>query len=77
QSVQISGLERALAPKDSLGAVNSWAEAVQMRNGAWQYAVMTPDLREASYEDFTSINWSTGASSPWVKSFAVKERKVR
>ncbi len=73
QSIQIANLERALAPKTSLEAVNSWAEGVQMRNGAWQYAVMTPDLKKVSYEDFVAMNWSTGTSSPWVKSFEVKE----
>lgn len=73
QSAQISNLERALAPETSLKAVNSWAEGVKMRNGAWQYAIMTPDLKKASYDNFVSMNWSTGTSSPWVKSFDIKE----
>jgi len=73
QSAQISNLEQALTPKSNLEAVNSWAEAVQMRNGAWQYALMTPELKKTSYDDFASMNWSTGTSSPWVKSFEVKE----
>lgn len=73
QSMQISNLERALAPKTALDAVNSWAEAIQTRNGAWQYAVMTPDLEKESHDDFVAINWVTGTSSPWVKSFEVKE----
>jgi len=72
-SMQIARLELALAPKTNLEAVNSWAEAVQMRNGAWQYAVMTPVLKKASYDNFAEMNWSTGTSSPWVKSFDVKE----
>lgn len=73
QSAQISNLQRALAPAESLEAANAWAEGVQTRNGAWQYAVMTPELRKASYEDFAAFNWVTGTSSPWVKSFEVKE----
>jgi hypothetical protein len=74
QSMQIARLETVLAPKTAVDAVNSWAEGVQTRNGAWQYAVMTPDLRKASYDDFVSMNWSTGTSSPWVKSYEVKEQ---
>jgi hypothetical protein len=74
QSVQISNLERALAPKTALDAANSWAEGVRTRNGAWQYAVMTPDLKKNSYDGFVSMNWVTGTSSPWVKSFDVKEQ---
>lgn len=73
QGLRIANLERALEPKNSLKAVNSWAEAVQMRNGAWQYAVMTPELKEKSYAELSSMGWSTGTSSPWVKDFEVKE----
>lgn len=74
QSMQIAQLELALAPKNSLAAVDSWAKAVQGRNGAWQYAVMTPDLKKKSYDNFVSFNWVTGTSSPWVKSYEVKEQ---
>lgn len=74
QSIQISNLERALAPETALDAANSWAEGIQTRNGAWQYAVMTPELRKASYDDFVAFNWVTGTSSPWVKSFEVTEQ---
>jgi len=73
QDLRIANLERALAPKSSLEAVNSWAEAVKTRNGAWQYAVMNPALKERFYEELSSMGWSTGTSSPWVKSFDVKE----
>lgn len=70
---QIAELERALAPKDGLEAVNSWAEALKQRNGAWQYAVMTPELKSASLEELASMGWTTGTSSPWVKEFKVKK----
>ena len=39
-------LEKALAPKSPLAAVEAWAEGVKTRNGAWQYAVLSPELRE-------------------------------
>ncbi|MGI6732537.1 MAG: copper amine oxidase N-terminal domain-containing protein [Anaerovoracaceae bacterium] len=73
-SNRIALLESALAPKSSLSAVNSWAEAVKTRNGAWQYAVMTPDLQEKYYEQFASLNWTTGTSSPWIKEYMVIEK---
>ncbi|MDF3000484.1 MAG: copper amine oxidase family protein [Bacillota bacterium] len=73
QGRQIEALERALAPKDSLGAVNSWAEAVKQRNGAWQYALMTPELKSAFLDELASMGWTTGTSSPWVKEFKVKK----
>lgn len=73
QGRQIAELERALASKDSLGAVKSWAEAVKQRNGAWQYALMTAELKSASLDELASMGWTTGTSSPWVKEFKVKK----
>ncbi|MGI6327455.1 MAG: stalk domain-containing protein, partial [Dethiobacteria bacterium] len=68
QKTRISLLESALAPKDPDAAVKTWAEGVKTRNGALQYAVMAPELKEESYSDFVKMNWSTGTSSPWIKS---------
>lgn len=73
QSVQVSYLEQALAPKSNIDAVNSYAEGMKTRNGAWQYAVMTPELQKKSYDEMISFNWRTGASSPWIKSYEAKE----
>jgi hypothetical protein len=73
QSRQIESLEYALAPKSNLDAVNSYAEGMKTRNGAWQYAVMTPELQKKSYDEMISSNWHTGASSPWIKSYEAKE----
>lgn len=73
QSAQIRMLEHALAPKSASDAAISWAQGVQTRNGAWQYAVMTPEMKKQSYEECASLNWVTGVSSPWVKSFLVNE----
>ncbi|HEY8344785.1 MAG TPA: stalk domain-containing protein [Bacillota bacterium] len=71
---QIGLLEKALTPKSPLAAVEAWAEGVKTRNGAWQYAVLSPELRAEQYERFAVANWSTGASSPWVENFRVIER---
>ncbi len=73
QSVQIANLERALAADTGLKAVSSWAEGVRTRNGAWQYAVMTTDMKKTYYEEFVSSGWVTGTSSPWVKNFDIRE----
>lgn len=70
---QITYLEQALAPKSPISAVNSWAEGVKMRNGAWQYAVMTPELQKKHHDEFVAMNWSTGTSSPWVKEYKASE----
>ncbi|HHU52188.1 MAG TPA: copper amine oxidase N-terminal domain-containing protein [Firmicutes bacterium] len=67
-------LEKALAPKSPLAAVEAWAEGVKTRNGAWQYAVLSPELREEQHKRFAEANWSTGTSSPWVESYQVLER---
>lgn len=74
QKTRISLLESALAPKDSYTAAKTWAEGVKTRNGALQYAVMSPELREDVYSDFVKLNWTTGTSSPWIQSFEVIDR---
>jgi hypothetical protein len=75
EDLRISNLERALAPEEPLEAVNSWAKGVKTRNGALQYAVMSPELREEYYDEL-SEGWSTGVSSPWVDSYEITERGV-
>ncbi len=67
-------LERAmfvqtLAPRSPEEAVLKWAEGVRTRNGALQYAVLAPELQDA-----TNIRpyMVTGVSSPWVEDYDVE-----
>src|SRR5690554_6112773 len=61
--IQVYLLEKALKPQDPAAAAGAWAEGVKTRNGAWQYAVLSPELKEEYYEKFAEINWTTGTSS--------------
>ena len=72
--VQVRLLEEALTPQDPQAAANIWAEGVKTRNGALQYAVMSPEFKKESYSGLVDSNWSTGASSPWVESYEITER---
>ncbi len=72
--MRISLLEQALILQDHLAAVTTWAEAVKMRNGALQYALLSPDLQSVKYDSFAYLNWSTGTSSPWIKEYTVSEK---
>jgi len=72
--LRISLLEQALAPKDPLSAATGWAEGVKTRNGAMQYAFMSPELKKEKYEELSQNNWSTGVSSPWVDSYEIAEK---
>ena len=71
---QVEQLEAALAQDDPLGAAKAWANAVKRRNGAWQYALMTPELRAEHHRQLAENNWSTGTSRPWIQGFTVVER---
>ena len=71
---QVELLEEALAPKHPLAAAEAWAEGVKARNGAWQYAVFSPELRIEEYKRLVEANWSTGTLSSWVESYQVMER---
>lgn len=74
QKSRINLLEQALTAKDPFTAVKTWAEGVKTRNGALQYAIMSPELKEETYDNFVQLNWTTGTSSPWVKSYEISEK---
>jgi len=71
---RVAGLEEALAAKEAVAAARSWAEGVKTRNGALQYAIMTPELKKEWHHKFAESNWNTGTSSPWVKKYEVIEK---
>jgi len=66
-----------LSPVNPRDAVEKWAKGVMARNGALQYAVLSPELREANLSLYEGLRWVTGTSSPWVESFEiVGEREI-
>jgi len=67
-------LEKALAPKASAEAVEKWAEGVKTRNGALQFAMFSPGLKEQMLSSFEKLGgWVTGQSSPWVESYEISK----
>src|SRR5690606_2592793 len=51
--MRVQLLEKALEPHAPLTAAKAWAEAVKARNGAWQYALLSPELKKEYYDGFT------------------------
>lgn len=68
---QVQLLQQLVAPESAEAAVQLWAKAVKERNGAAQYAVFAPELRQQTLAAFEEWNWVTGLSSPWVDSYEV------
>lgn len=68
---QIHLLEQGYAADTPLKAVQTWAEAVKNRNGAVQFALLSPELKEKTRDDYEKINWVTGVSSPWVEEYFI------
>ncbi len=67
--LRISLLQWALAPRSAEEAVRAWAESILRRNGAWRYAVSSPEEREKhSFAPY----WVTGVSSPWADDFEIE-----
>lgn len=58
---------------DPRKAAETWANGVQTRSAALQYAVMTTQLKEqyAQRLESTAPNWVTGVSSPWIAGYDV------
>lgn len=73
RELRIRLLEEALAPESPEEAATQYAEALKKRNGAWQFAIMAPALREQKLSEFEELNWVTGTSSPWVEQVEVDE----
>jgi len=64
-------LERLIEGVTPEQTAKTYAEAVRTRNGAAQYAMLSPELKKQKYESYESMNWVTGVSSPWVESYEV------
>lgn len=73
QAKQIGMLESAVAAKTPEAAVDTWARAVKTRNGALQYAMLSPNLKELQRESFEAAGWVTGTSSPWLEQYKISQ----
>lgn len=54
--------------------ISIYAQGIKERNGALQYSVMCPKLKESFKQDMENnqnYSWVTGYSSPWVKDYKV------
>lgn len=63
-AVQVNQLQAALRAATPQEALDTWIKGIQTRNGALQYAVFSPDLKERTKSEFDSFFWTTGGSSP-------------
>jgi len=68
---QIDMLQLSLSPQTANEAVESWARGVKTRNGALQFAVLSPELQMKMRQEFSGNGWVTGVSSPWVNDFSI------
>lgn len=68
---QLTMLERYFVAETPLAAVETWAEGVKSRNGAVQFAMLSPDLQQQARSAYERIHWVTGISSPYVSSYSI------
>lgn len=59
-------------PDTAEKAVNMYAEAVQKREGALQYALYSDKLKAEKRAGLEEMNWVTGVSSPWISGYEIK-----
>jgi hypothetical protein len=72
---QVQLLQQAVAPQSPQDAANTWAKAIQTRNGALQFAILTPQLQNKMRKAYESCNWVTGVSSPWIEKYTIDSGK--
>ncbi len=70
---QIELLQSWIAADSADAAAETWAEAVKQRNGAVQFAMLSPALQRQTGQAFKELNWSTGVSSPWIERYTITE----
>jgi len=68
---QLRMLERAVSAGKPEEAVETWVRALFTRNGALQYAVLSPASRVNKLSYFEACNWVTGTSSPWMERYRI------
>ncbi|MFS0575706.1 hypothetical protein AB1K83_08730 [Sporosarcina sp. 179-K 3D1 HS] len=68
-------LEEGIIPKNPDETVSLWAKAVKERNGALQYALFDKVAKSSAAATFEQYHWVTGASSPWVETYQVIQRR--
>jgi len=73
---QVKLLHEAVAPAIPREAVEKWAKGVKERNGALQYAVLSPELKEQNLSGYESWGWVTGASSPWIEHYEIDKETM-
>lgn len=73
---EIALIENALIPASADEAIKLWGRGEQTRNGALQYAALSPQLRQiANKSDYVrQSHWVTGGSSPWVGPITIINR---
>jgi hypothetical protein len=69
---QMTLLQNMYAPTSVKALVNTYAAAVQQRNGAVQYSLLCSDLQAQRLANFQANNWVTGTSSPSVSSYTIR-----
>ncbi len=73
QSVFDKQIVKYIEPVTADNAVELYAEAIESRNGALQYALYSDTLKAAKKAELEELNWVTGVSSPWVLSYDIKK----
>ena len=73
---ELARIEKALIPDNADDAVKLWGRGMQTRNGALQYAALSPQLRrEADKSPYIRQSyWVTGCSSPQVGPVTIASR---
>lgn len=68
---QVDLYQQALAAATPREAAERWSQGVAQRNGALQYAMLSPELKQSHHDYYDSFGWVTGTSSPWVDSYEI------
>lgn len=70
---RVGHLENYFDRRTPESVASLYGEAVKTRNGALQYALFSKELKDKTYDDFISMDWHTGVSSPHVSDYSISK----
>ncbi|MGD8188521.1 DL-endopeptidase inhibitor IseA family protein [Brevibacillus ginsengisoli] len=74
---RLAELEYAIQPDSADKAAELFVKSYAIRNGAYLFALLTPEAQKREYQRFAQNNWLLGGSSPWVREYRVVNVKEK
>ncbi len=71
---QLELLYEAMATGEAAEAVESWARGITLKNGSLQYAALSPELRNKTFDLYSAVDWQPEIPNYfWINRYQISE----